>query len=133
MQLKSLLMAIAIVGAVSCSKSSSSAAPTDNRPLKAVPHSTFASNNSSGTVINLEAYQSEGPITHYKWERSDTNLIREPAAFTTSTTWNDATKASVTQVSTPYHTGIWDYVFTLTIYDKDGNSSSQFFTVMTGQ
>lgn len=134
MKLTSLLMALTIVGAVSCSKSSNSSSnSTDNRPLKAVPHSTFGSNISSGTVIDLDATQSEGAITHYKWERTDTNLISQPASFLTSTSWNDVTKASITQVSTPTHTGLWDYVFTLTVYDKEGNSNSQFFTVIVSQ
>jgi hypothetical protein len=133
MTIKSLSMAIAVLSLLSCSKSSSSAAPADNRPLKAVPHSTFATHNGSGTIINLETYESEGPITHYKWERADTNLVSEPASFINSTTWNDVSKASVTQVSTPYHTALWDYVFTLTVYDKDGNSNSQFFTVLVSQ
>lgn len=120
-------MAFAIVSLIACSKSNSSEEKTtDSRPLKSVPHSSSPSSH----VISLEADRSEGPIVKYKWERSDTAVVNYPTSFTTSTEWNDPAKAQTTKVSV---TKPGFYVFTLTVYDKQNNSNSQFFTVVISQ
>lgn len=132
MQLKSLVIASAMLLSLACSKSNNSNSSTSSyfdvsKPLTSTPHATV-----SNHTILLDVTKCVGPIVRYTWSRYDTAVVNHPVTFSTSTSWKSSDSPTPlvvqAQVNNPAA-----YAFQLIVYDKDNNQNSQFFTVIVSQ
>jgi hypothetical protein len=119
MPLRSLLMAFAIMTSFACSKSKDSNS-SSALPLKAIPSSTV-----SGLDISLLADKSTGPVTQYGWQLETSSPTDGPVTYSPSSSHKGADfvpiKATITKKG--------NYIFRLTVYDKDNNLDYQLLTV----
>lgn len=119
MTIKSLLMAFAIMSFIACSKSSDSNSQSSGS-LKAIPSSTV-----SGLDISLLADKSTGAITQYGWQLEISSPTDGPVTYTPSSSHKGSDfvpiKATITKKG--------NYIFRLTVYDKDNNLDYQLLTV----
>lgn len=132
MQLKSLVIASAMLLSLSCSKSNSSNSSTNSyfdvsKPLTSLPHATI-----SNHTILLDVTKCLGPIVRFTWSRYDTAVINHPVTFSTSTSWKSSDSQTPIVVQAQV-TNPGNYAFQLVVYDQANNQNSQFFTVIVSQ